>query len=183
MKDFGIDPLSKYRVEELILYANGIESVKQFSTLSKLEFLFLNRNLIKSVNLDDFSKMKQLILLQLSFNKIETITRTSEDKILPELSSLYLDNNRLTTFNLDIIRDSTKLRYLLLTENKLASLEYTTKPTVMFPNLQRLSIDANNFDCKGAQQLVTDLKKIDYSLGRETRKKGKKLLGDIYCNE
>ena len=184
IKDVRIDPAYSYPIKELSLFWNDIRTVKPFSTLTNLESLLLNGNSIKSLDLDDFSKLTKLSLLQLSHNDIDMVTRSSEGVILSDLHSLYLSHNRLTTFNLDLIKDSSKLRYLMLNGNKLTSLEYTTKPTVMFPNLLRLTIDANNFECKEAQQLITDLKKIDYTLAKEEScKSGKKLLENICCNK
>lgn len=125
---------------ELYIFRNGIDTLKldDFSGLGQLELLDLSQNELTEVPDRVFQVLSMLKNLDLSSNHI---THISEDSFsgLVQLERLYLHSNRIHSIHSEAFESLENLLELKLQGNQLLSL-----PTLFFPRLLLLDLSNNN---------------------------------------
>lgn len=131
-----------------------------FNNMTFLTSLVLPSNILKFITKLDFIFLRNLLLLDLSFNEIETIETGSFDTLI-ELVELKLNNNLLTNINQEYFSNLVKLEVLSLQNNKLELIEAFGNLT----NLERINLSGNritSFDA-GTFDKLTRLTLLDIS--------------------
>lgn len=102
-------------LEDLDIRGNSITKIKRehFANLNELTFLSLKSNKINEINI---SKMKKLSHLDLSQNKITSLTTLEQ---LPNLKILKLQNNRIRELDNSVFAGLLHLEEIYLGENNL----------------------------------------------------------------
>ena len=127
---------------ELYLQDNKLKSLDFGSGLDRLLVLNLSGNsLTGSIPGDQFSRLSQLVALDLSNNKVQYVG-SDTFRGLESLRVLTLENNLIDTLEADAFRDLINLRVLVLSHNKLSSLHPAS--FWKLSHLHRLSLDHNH---------------------------------------
>ena len=87
-----------------------------FNSLNLLQHLYLKKNLIMFINERHFKNLKNLIILDLSSNKIQNI-HPSALNMLQKVSDLYLSQNSLNQIPENLFREMKSLKRLMLFSN------------------------------------------------------------------
>ena len=132
-------PADYHNTFALILSENQIESIGDMTQLSNLQFLNLSHNQISKLD-KSLSKMKELYLIDLSFNLLEEIHfedfvidcdkdtfDPNKDQIFSKLKILLLNGNRIKDiFNFDLVFVGMPLLNVLpMDSNMLTKIEVT----------------------------------------------------------
>ncbi|KAK3404335.1 hypothetical protein EUGRSUZ_K00645, partial [Eucalyptus grandis] len=116
-------------------------SISQLQNLQSL--LLLKNNLSGTVELDNFLKLKQLLVLQLSFNKLSC--RTSSTNVnLPQLRALGLASCNLSKFPA-FLQNQESMNWLDLSDNNIRGEVPFWVWNVNFNSMQYLNLSHNNF--------------------------------------
>jgi Leucine-rich repeat (LRR) protein len=112
-----------------------------FRGLNKLEFLFLNHNLITSVSRTLLSDLVGLKELYLGYNEISTLEPgTFQD--LSQLEDLLLNGNKLSHIKVGTFAGLSKLKHLVLSDNNIHMMDNGVFSDLV--ELQRLHLNFNN---------------------------------------
>ncbi|XP_026205520.1 toll-like receptor 13 isoform X1 [Anabas testudineus] len=124
-------------------------------SLSSLEILNLNDNLISELSCDDFINTTRLIELHLKTNRIAKLVKCVFEK-LNELKVLDLSHNMLQTFGNSFKTGALKLEFLDLSENSVQHLEKGDfQGLISLKYLNVVSDDIDNTAFKGLNNLET----------------------------
>uniref|UniRef100_A0A182T199 Leucine rich immune protein (Short) n=1 Tax=Anopheles maculatus TaxID=74869 RepID=A0A182T199_9DIPT len=156
LKTLHVDKLpadsAPYRVEELRLNDNQLESVDAVCNFVALKELHLEQNLLSTLDMNCFAEMKQLKKLHLAYNRLNMVSTTIGELPLPALSFLALQNNTLT--ELDLRKWSLPaLEVLELSSNNLTSVRGLAKLEM----LSEVSLAGNRWYCKELDQMLATL--------------------------
>lgn len=142
---------------ELILKNNSLMDISNFGKLKNLEILDLSYNQIQYLSPQVFEQLKKLKSLRLHECHITTI-----DSIiftyLTELQILDLSGNTLINFDLEHLAPLKHLESLNLEH---CGLKQINIPAIhnQNPELKEIAIDGNNWDCAYLRELVAELTK------------------------
>ena len=128
-----------------------------FRNISSLEELFMNSSLIKYIELDIFTGLTSLRVLDLQDNEIAHLPHLAS---LHNLQNLYLDNNKLEYLN-DTAFTNTNISFISISNNLFVSFNRSSFDSL---NQSMLSIDisSNPITCKcEIMWLVTFLKDVN----------------------
>lgn len=89
-----------------------------FNKAEYLEYIFLDRNHLKTIKDYVFNHSKNLKVLELAYNDIETIGKSAFSS-LTELKKLSLSNNKIKMIQDGTFRSLTSLEYIWLSHNQL----------------------------------------------------------------
>lgn len=134
---------------------------KLFDGLSNLVSLQLPFNkLLKSVDHDAFSNLKQLRNLDLSFNCIDSLEKEHFSELV-NLETLQLNRNGIKTINNNMFSDLNKLNNIDLSYNKIENVNQKS-----FAGLQNLKIDLAGNRINNKDELSSHFKdsKIKFSI-------------------
>uniref|UniRef100_A0A903Z0B4 Leucine rich immune protein (Short) n=1 Tax=Anopheles minimus TaxID=112268 RepID=A0A903Z0B4_9DIPT len=141
-----------YRVEELRLNDNQLDSVESICKFITLKELHLERNYLTTLNMACFDGMTQLKALRLTSNRLNTITSSNSELHLPALSIFALQNNTLT--ELDMHKWSLpQLETLALSFNNLTKVLGLEQ----FQKLFDISLAGNRWQCNELEQMLETL--------------------------
>lgn len=186
-----------HHLDYLDLQSNGIVHLPDgvFHPLTKLTFLNLDQNPIYSIGTFWFGTENNLAVLYASYNNITELKRrhfldlthlvilaVSHSNVghienetfysTQKLTSLDLSHNCLKEFNVSALFTSTAnvLSILNLDENQL--MELSQQIDVILPELKRLSMEHNQFNCSYLKALEDTLKERNqtnvYQIGRKS---------------
>ncbi|XP_050074594.1 uncharacterized protein LOC126562196 [Anopheles maculipalpis] len=141
-----------YRMEELHLNDNQLETIDGICNFVALKELHLEQNLLSSLDMRCFADMKQLKKLHLASNRLNMITTTTNGLALPALSFMGLQNNTLT--ELDLHKWSLPaLEVLELSSNNLTNVRGLT----VLQMLSDISLAGNRWHCDELEQMLEGL--------------------------
>lgn len=122
------------RLKRLDLSWNKLTGLKPrvFLETESLEVLLLGHNHFKTIDLLELNYMKNLTILDLSFNHLEFLTGML---ILPNLKQLFLNNNRLDEIVPNVLSHISKIELINVSYNYLTSIREN-----MFSGLSRLEV-------------------------------------------
>ncbi|CAD7006563.1 unnamed protein product [Ceratitis capitata] len=134
-------------LETLFLGANNLRDIRNITNITGLLQLDLANNPIGPVNITTFDRLKRLRVLSLRAIGLRHLTFGMLSKQL-NLESLDLSYNNLTELNLDIfVPYLANLRYLYVDGNNLTEVQGKGGFSYVFPNLSKLGISRNHFNC------------------------------------
>lgn len=123
------------------------------SSVPQLDFLNLSMNPLNGSELqpsmaEDFSKIRQLVLIntQVSWDTVHTLTQHT-----PELEELFLSLNGYSSVS-ESQTTCPSLRLLQIADNQLQKWTEVRKLGMMYPNLSTLVLANNSVDCVGDTQ-------------------------------
>ena len=159
--------------------------VKTFSMLEKLEFLYLNHNVLISVDPSYFYGLINLKALFLQNNMIKYIENHTFVH-LSLLKKLNIDNNNMTDISKPAFKGLAKLEVLELRYNQIAILNAET--FIYLENLKSLDIGYNNIkiisNSHFSQLKELVILKLDYNMIRELEHNNETLISlqTLYIN-
>lgn len=116
------------QLSEFILNHNLIEELCSFDDFSNLREIHLTYNKLKIFDLQQFSNLSMLYVLNLGFNEIDTIKKTESDFFkkfkLKNLEMLLLNNNKIRILSPNLFMGCPNLFGLYLQDNLIEALEY-----------------------------------------------------------
>ncbi|XP_065086041.1 leucine-rich repeat-containing protein 40-like [Ochlerotatus camptorhynchus] len=167
LSELIVDPTAMYNLKSLVLKHNRLQNIDFLKGLFKLRDLDLSNNYLEKIDLSILDPAKDLATLNLSNNRIRTITTTIGDMLhLPWLTVLMLNNNQLT------ILDASRWQFNVLQDFFLSNnrLSYISMCEIQnsFPRLQSLYLDGNNWECPNLNSTIAQLhesgvKLVNYS--------------------
>ncbi|XP_017782876.1 PREDICTED: leucine-rich repeats and immunoglobulin-like domains protein 1 [Nicrophorus vespilloides] len=123
----------------LYLYLNNnlIKSLNadMFINISYVQSLYLNNNCLKKITVSSLMGLKAIIL-ELSHNQLEDL----EDRSIPEVEKLFMNNNKLTSINSKMFVNISHLSILELSYNKITEI---TNCKINNSNLSILKLSHN----------------------------------------
>nr|XP_029734958.1 SLIT and NTRK-like protein 4 [Aedes albopictus] len=138
---------------------------ENINRLRLLKSLYLDENLIETVQMDQLNGLDKLEELKLSSNKIKHIYSDGPVS-LPLLNYMYLDNNRLQHF--DVCNwDMPSLSHLNLQSNSLIHFAYH-----QFPALEVLIIYENPLNCAWMDSLKNTSMRLYFELSCDDKSVG-----------
>lgn len=141
-----------YRLQELRLNHNQLETVDGICKFVALKELHLERNLLSTLDMSCFAEMKQLKKLHLANNRLNMITTPISELSLPALSFVGLQNNTLT--ELDLHKWTLPvLEVLELSSNNLTNVRGLEN----FQMLSDISLAVNNWNCDELDRMLEAL--------------------------
>ncbi|XP_013386648.2 uncharacterized protein LOC106156077 [Lingula anatina] len=154
----------EYTLGHLYLQFNQLQTVPSniFASLRRLGELWLHKNLIHRIEEGAFVTCRQLMILSLSGNAVNSLTQQTLRGLESSLQRLYLDHNKLTLPRYEMFASLRHLRVLYLGGNPLTcscSLNWLTNPREMY-----IMSDLMHMSCKTAR------KKREYELTRFIRR-------------
>ncbi|XP_017461906.1 PREDICTED: toll-like receptor 7 [Rhagoletis zephyria] len=134
-------------LETLLLGSNNLSDIANITNITGLLQLDLSNNPIGPVNITTFDRLKRLRMLSLRAIGLQRLTFGMLSKQL-SLESLDLSYNNLTELNLDIfVPYLSNLRYLFVDGNNLTEVQGKGGFSYVFPNLSKLGVSRNRFNC------------------------------------
>lgn len=140
---------------ELNLSHNKLINIYNLTNLNELKLLDLSFNQINDINLNTFKKMSKLEYLNLKNSGLKQITFGLFTNKL-NLQLLDLSNNNLNTIELNWFASMRTLNELFIDGNNLTEIDFN-KIRQFFPNLIRISISNNNWNCMSLSNAINDL--------------------------
>lgn len=140
----------------LYLEGNNLTKLGCIDKIEKLVELDVSFNKIESLSDDVFHKLKSLQKLDLDFNNI----REANLRILQytnNLTHLDISYNRLEKFNLNASVNLRNMQYLFIDGNNLTELHHNII-RLLFPSLVRIGIYDNNFNCTYLMKMLEEFK-------------------------
>jgi Leucine-rich repeat (LRR) protein len=137
-------------LRELILSENLIKSLplRVFDKLRELYSLNLANNKMTTLNFANFVYNQQLVLLDVSSNQLTTLLASKRSL---QLRTLLLDQNHLT--NISVLQQLPQLTSLYVSGNELYDFG-----TVNFPALREIDISQNFWNCNYLDELLRNLR-------------------------
>ncbi|XP_018785779.1 PREDICTED: slit homolog 2 protein [Bactrocera latifrons] len=134
-------------LETLILGSNNLSDIKNITNITGLLQLDLANNPIGPVNITTFDRLKRLRVLSLRAIGLCQLTFGMFSKQV-NLETLDLSYNNLTEVNLDMfVPYLSNLRYLYIDGNNLTEVHGKGGFSYVFPNLSKLGVSRNQFNC------------------------------------
>ncbi|XP_058838066.1 uncharacterized protein LOC131693859 [Topomyia yanbarensis] len=142
IESFQLKSDGEYKTEILDLSKNRLTSLDGFEKLSNVKELFLQGNLLATVDMKTFEKMTALVTLNLGDNQISEIVATNM-VTLPLLDSISLVDNKLDKL---VVRnwDFESLTDLDLSSNQLVHIEGLQDG---FASLSEIALAGNSWYC------------------------------------
>ncbi|KAH8257045.1 hypothetical protein KR038_001915 [Drosophila bunnanda] len=141
-------------IETLDLSANRLTSISNITNITYMLYLDVSDNPIGPLNISTFAQLKRLRGLNLRGTGIRELKfgMFSKQKYLEELD---LSFNNLTTLNLDMfVPYLTNLKKFLVDGNELRELQGNRSFSDTFPQLQKLGVSRNRFNCSYLHHLL-----------------------------
>ncbi|XP_017126765.1 protein artichoke [Drosophila elegans] len=141
-------------IETLDLSANRLTSISNITNITYLLYLDVSYNPIGPLNISTFSQLKRLRGLNLRGTGIRELKfgMFSKQKYLEELD---LSFNNLTSLNLDMfVPYLTNLKKFLIDGNGMTELRGNRTFSDAFPQLQKLGVSRNRFNCSYLHHLL-----------------------------
>ncbi|XP_044313704.1 toll-like receptor 3 [Drosophila rhopaloa] len=141
-------------IETLDLSANKLTSISNITNITYMLYLDVSDNPIGPLNVSTFSQLKRLRGLNLRGTGIRELMfgMFSKQKYLEELD---LSFNNLTSLNLDMfVPYLTNLKKFLIDGNGLTELRGNRTFSDAFPQLQKLGVSRNSFNCSYLHHLL-----------------------------
>ncbi|XP_017042992.1 protein artichoke [Drosophila ficusphila] len=141
-------------IETLDLSANNLTSISNITNITYLLYLDISENPIGPLNVSTFSQLKRLRGLNLRGTGIRELKfgMFSKQKYLEELD---LSFNNMTSLNLDMfVPYLTNLKKFLIDGNGLSELQGNRSFSDAFPQLQKLGVSKNHFNCSYLHRLL-----------------------------
>lgn len=141
-------------IETLDLSANKLSSILNITNITHMLYLDVSDNPIGPLNISTFSQLKRLRGLNLRGTGIRELKfgMFSKQKYLEELD---LSFNNLTILNLDMfVPYLTNLKKFLIDGNGLTELQGNRTFSEAFPQLQKLGVSRNRFNCSYLHHLL-----------------------------
>ncbi|XP_020816859.1 insulin-like growth factor-binding protein complex acid labile subunit [Drosophila serrata] len=141
-------------IETLDLSANRLTSISNITNITYMLYLDVSDNPIGPLNISTFAQLKRLRGLNLRGTGIRELKfgMFSKQKYLEELD---LSFNNLTTLNLDMfVPYLTNLKKFLVDGNELTELQGNRSFSDTFPQLQKLGVSRNRFNCSYLHHLL-----------------------------
>ncbi|XP_067612746.1 carboxypeptidase N subunit 2 [Eurosta solidaginis] len=134
-------------LETLLLGSNNLSDITSITNITGLLQLDLSNNPIGPVNITTFDRLKRLRMLSLRATGLRQLTFGMLSKQV-SLESLDLSYNNLTALNLDIfVPYLSNLRFLFVDGNNLTEVQGKGGFSYAFPNLSKLGVSRNRFNC------------------------------------
>ncbi|XP_017042977.1 leucine-rich repeat-containing protein 15-like [Drosophila ficusphila] len=143
-----------FHIETLDLSANNLTSISNITNITYLLYLDISENPIGPLNVSTFSQLKRLRGLNLRGTGIQELEfgMFSEQKHLEELD---LSFNYMSSLNLDMfVPYQSKLKKFLIDGNELNELQGSRSFSDAFPQLQKLGVSRNYFNCSYLHRLL-----------------------------
>ena len=143
-------------MRKIYLSKNKIKNVDFdiFNSFSNLLELKLDSNMLSGTfDLGSLSKLEKLTKLEMSHNRITRIVNT-ETKEMPYMEYIGFSDNKLTFLDLDDFKMFSNLKYLSLHANQLVSVSGYPNAKTIFPNIEKIPIDGNEFYCFQLEKMV-----------------------------
>ncbi|KAH8283340.1 hypothetical protein KR054_007903 [Drosophila jambulina] len=141
-------------IETLDLSANRLTSISNITNITYMLYLDVSDNPIGPLNISTFAQLKRLRGLNLRGTGIRELKfgMFSKQKYLEELD---LSFNNLTSLNLDMfVPYLTNLKKFLVDGNELRELQGNRSFSDTFPQLQKLGVSRNRFNCSYLHHLL-----------------------------
>jgi len=141
-------------IETLDLSANKLTSISNITNITYLLYLDVSENPIGQLNISTFSQLNRLRGLNLRGTGIRELKfgMFSKQKFLEELD---LSFNNLTSLNLDVfVPYLTNLKKFLIDGNGLRELQGNRTFSDAFPQLMKLGVSRNRFNCSYLHHLL-----------------------------
>ena len=113
-----------------------------YTSLSKVQYLRLRNVSLRAISSELLPNSSALRMIDLSKNKIKTVTRGSF-KFVTQLTKLLLDNNLLSRLPEALIETMPYLRYLSVSNNRIYSLEASELTSYADGGLRVLNMQSN----------------------------------------
>ncbi|PNF27713.1 hypothetical protein B7P43_G13760, partial [Cryptotermes secundus] len=128
-RDLDIDATSQSKeIQRLILVNTQLEMLEAdvFDSVPNLLYLNMSINLLRKLDYNLFSNLKELRILDLTNNKLNSLHDERLFRSQIKLSQLLLANNELTTLDIsvNVFDQLTNLKSLYMNDNLLESLDY-----------------------------------------------------------
>ncbi|XP_017040365.1 insulin-like growth factor-binding protein complex acid labile subunit [Drosophila ficusphila] len=134
-------------LDTLDLSYNNLEFLEEqifgSNTLSRMRRLNLNGNHMKQLHPLAFSSLPFLEYLKLGHNELKSLD-VRMFAPMRRLQKLHLGHNLLEEINLDVLESLSSVQEILVDNNRLT---FLSKVNVSFPNLKRVSIEGNPWQC------------------------------------
>lgn len=169
-------------VEEISLQYNDIQVLNNdtFANQPSLYEVDLSHNNISAIESYAFRYANSLTTLNLSYNSIDYLPKNLF-RFCEQLTSLNVSHNRIESINISTFDSAISLSVLDLSYNRIKSINsigyfkfdnlhsidlnynrlYNFAILTLFeyaPNLQRIEVDGNEWDCSYLMQLINDMK-------------------------
>ncbi|KAH8380039.1 hypothetical protein KR009_008615 [Drosophila setifemur] len=141
-------------IESLDLRGNRLTSITNITNIAFMLYLDVSENPIGPLNISTFAQLKRLRGLNLRSTGIRELKfgMFSKQKYLEELD---LSFNNLTSLNLDMfVPYLSNLKKFLVDGNKLTELQGNRSFSEAFPQLQKLGVSRNRFNCSYLHHLL-----------------------------
>lgn len=147
---------------ELKLRQNFISDISNFSTaLGRLEVLDLSYNPINTLKISSFSRMSDLVKLNLEYTNITTSSLTfGTFAHNVNLTHLDLAYNQLGKIDFGIFTSLYQLSHLKIDGNNLTDIPYENIK-VNFPKLSLISLVDNDWNCTYLSNMIKQLKAMN----------------------
>ncbi|XP_023713515.1 SLIT and NTRK-like protein 4 isoform X1 [Cryptotermes secundus] len=112
-------PAQSKEIQRLILVNTQLEMLEAdvFDSVPNLLYLNMSINLLRKLDYNLFSNLKELRILDLTNNKLNSLHDERLFRSQIKLSQLLLANNELTTLDISVLRPLTSINLLALTGN------------------------------------------------------------------
>lgn len=146
---------------ELKLRQNSIKNITMFSPLTKLEIFDISYNPIGPLKISSFSRMNDLVKLNLEFTNItkESLTFGTFGNNA-NLTHLDLSYNQLQKIDFNIFTSLSQLSHLKIDGNNLTDILYENIK-VNFPRLSLISFVDNDWNCTYLSTMIKQLRSMN----------------------
>lgn len=146
---------------ELKLRQNFISDISNFSSLNKLEVLDLSFNPIGELKISSFSRMNDLVKLNLENTNITSTSLTfGTFAHNTNLTHLDISYNQLKLLDFSIFTSLTQLTHLKIDGNNLTEIPFATIK-VNFPKLSLISLVDNDWNCSYLSNMIKQLRAMN----------------------
>lgn len=146
---------------ELKLRQNAISDISGFSSLSKLEILDLSYNPLGELNISSFSRMSDLVKLNLELTNITQKSLTfGTFAHNTNMTNLDLSYNQLRRIDFNTFTSLAQLTHLKIDGNNLTEIPYKTIK-VNFPKLSLISLSDNDWSCSYLSQMIKHMRSLN----------------------
>ncbi|XP_058453296.1 uncharacterized protein LOC131431531 [Malaya genurostris] len=173
-----------FTLRTLDLSWNKITSLDAISNIHSLKILDLSHNKIGALNLTTFSKMTELLDLNLEDTQISNLQYGTFSQ-LASLTRLDISYNNLNQIDLDIFTSSNHMEEIYIEGNRLKAINYEEIHKI-FPSLKQISIADNNWNCSFLTKMIRTMNGLSIVVGgfkSETLIANKTNVKGIYCSD
>jgi Leucine-rich repeat (LRR) protein len=146
---------------ELKLRQNAISDLSSFVSLAKVEILDLSYNPLGVLNISSFSRMVELVKINLEFSNITQKSLTfGTFAHNTNLTHMDLSYNQLQRIDFSMLTSLTQLTHLKVDGNNLTEMPYKNIKK-NFPKLSLISLVDNDWSCSYLSEMVKHLRSLN----------------------